>query len=176
MKNISAKPQHLPWLKHKIFHSTVIIISSVILCCLLLMWRIPGMELIGVTPNWLLIWLVVWSVKRNWWQSIVAAVCLGLIWDSISGDYPTHIIGLCAIALLTANVYKGEYIKEDIISIVIIVFGMVVISETITALQYSFETSIPLIDIWLKYQENALASAIITSLWTPLLYYPLQKA
>jgi len=175
MKNISSKPQSFPWLKNKFFRSTLVIVTSVIFCCLLLMWRIPGMELIGVTPNWLLIWLVVWCVKRNWWQSIVAAVSLGLIWDSISGDYPTHIIGLSAIALLTANVYKGEYIKEDIISIVIIVFGMAIISETITALQYSFETSIPLIDIWLKYQENALASAIITSLWTPLLYYPLQK-
>lgn len=159
-------------LKTRIIQPILVIFVSIIISCLLLMWRIPGMELVGVTPNWLLIWLVVWSVKRNLWQSMIAAVSLGLIWDGISGDFPTHVLGLTVIALLTSNVYQGEYIKEDVISIVVIVFGMAIISDTITALQYSFQTSIPLIDIWLKYQQNSLASAIITSLWTPLLYYP----
>ncbi|MGY6528650.1 MAG: rod shape-determining protein MreD [Cyanobacterium sp.] len=159
-------------LKNKTIQPILVISISVFISCILLMWRIPGMELLGVTPNWLLIWLVVWSVKRNLWQSMVAGVSLGLIWDGISGDFPTHILGLAVVALLTSNVYEDEYIKEDAISIVVIVFGMVIISDTITALQYSLQTSIPLADIWLKYQQSAIASAIITSLWTPLLYYP----
>ncbi|MBE9221371.1 rod shape-determining protein MreD [Cyanobacterium stanieri LEGE 03274] len=159
-------------LKTRIIQPILVILISITISCLLLMWRIPGMELVGVTPNWLLIWLVVWSVKRNLWQSMVAAVSLGLIWDSISGDFPTHVLGLAVIALLTSNVYQGEYIKEDVISIVVIVFGMVIISDTVTALQYSLQTNLPLRDIWLKYQQHSLASAIISSLWTPLLYYP----
>ncbi|AUC60690.1 rod shape-determining protein MreD [Cyanobacterium sp. HL-69] len=159
-------------LKTKIIQPILVISISIFSSCLLLMWRIPGMELVGVTPNWLLIWLVVWSVKRNLWQSMVAGISLGLIWDGMSGDFPTHVLGLAVVTLLTSNVYEDEYIKEDVISIVIIVFGMAIISDTITALQYSLQTSIPLSDIWLKYQQNSLASAIITSLWTPLLYYP----
>lgn len=153
----------------------VVIVSSIIICCLLMLSRLPGMELVGITPNWFLMWLVIWSVRRNLWQSLVASVCLGLVWDSLSGVFPTHIIGLMVIALLTANVYQGAYVKEDMISMVLIVFGMVIISETVIAIQYSIQTDIPLIDIWLKYQQNSLASAIITSLWTPLLYYPLNQ-
>ena len=146
---------------------------SVIICCLLLMFRIPGMELIGITPNWLLIWLVIWSVKRNLWQSLVAAVALGLIWDSLTGIYPSHILGLVVVALLTSNVYRQQYVKEDVISIILIVFGMSIISETTTALQYSLQTEIPLLDIWLNYQKNSLTSSIVSSLWTPFIYFPL---
>ncbi len=149
------------------------IVISVIICCLLLMLRIGGMELIGITPNWLLIWLVTWSVKRNLWQSLVAAIALGLIWDSLTGIYPSHVLGLAVVALFTSNVYSQKYVKEDAISIILIVFGMSILSETTTALQYSLQTEIPLLDIWLNYQKNCLASAIISSLWTPLIYFPL---
>lgn len=149
------------------------IVISLIICCLLLMLRIRGMELIGITPNWLLIWLVTWSVKRNLWQSLVAAVSLGLIWDSLTGIYPSHVLGLVVVALFTSNVYSQKYVKEDAISIILIVFGMSILSETTTALQYSLQTEIPLLDIWLNYQKNCLASAIISSLWTPLIYFPL---
>lgn len=150
-----------------------LIIFSLIICCLFLLIRIPGLELIGITPNWLLMWLVIWSVKRNLWQSIVAAICLGLIWDSLTGFFPSHILGLVIVSLFTSNVYGDKYIKEDVISLTLIVFGMVIINETIIALQYSLQTQIPLIDIWLNYQKNSLTSAIISSLWTPLIYYPL---
>lgn len=149
------------------------ILISVTVCCLLLMVRISGLELLGVTPNWLLIWLVTWSVRRNLWQSAIASICLGLIWDSLTGVFPSHVLGLFIVGVCTSNVYGKEYIKEDLISIMLIVFGMAIINETIIALQYSIQTQIPLIDIWLNYQKNSLTSAIITSLWTPLAYYPL---
>lgn len=163
--DISWKSNH--WLR--IFSITF----SLIICCLFLLVRIPGLELIGITPNWLLIWLVTWSVKRNLWQSIVAAICLGLIWDSLTGFFPSHILGLITVALFTSNVYKDRYVKEDVISLTLIIFGMAIINETIIALQYSLQTQIPLIDIWLNYQKNSLTSAIISSLWTPIIYYPL---
>lgn len=131
------------------------------------------MELLGITPNWFLIWLVTWSVKRNLWQSITAAICLGLIHDSLTGVYPSHILSLLVVAILTANAYNQKYLKEDIISIVLIVFGMAIISQTVTALQYSFIEQQNLLDVWLNYQQISLTSAIISSLWTPFIYYPL---
>ena len=159
--------------KNNFWLRSLTIIFSLIVCCLFLLLRIPGLELIGITPNWLLIWLVVWSVKRNLWQSIVAGICLGLIWDSLTGFFPSHILGLIIVTLFTSNVYQDKYVKEDVISLTLIVFGMAIINETIIALQYSIQTQIPLIDIWLNYQKNSLTSAIISSLWTPLIYYPL---
>ncbi|MBD2393060.1 rod shape-determining protein MreD [Cyanobacterium aponinum FACHB-4101] len=151
----------------------LIIVVSIAACCILLMVRISGLELLGVTPNWLLIWLVTWSVRRNIWQSAIASICLGLIWDSLTGIFPSHVLGLLVVGIFTSNVYGKEYIKEDLISIMLIVFGMAIINETITALQYSIQTQVPLTDIWLNYQKNSLTSAIISSLWTPLVYYPL---
>ncbi len=151
----------------------ILVVISIIVCCLLLMIRVPGLELLGITPNWLLIWLITWSVKRNIWQSLIAAIALGLIQDSLSGIYPSHVLSLIVIALLTANVYQQKYLKEDVITMMLIVFGMAIIAETVTALQYSILTQTNLLNVWLNYQKVALASAIISSLWTPLVYYPL---
>jgi rod shape-determining protein MreD len=137
------------------------------------MIRVPGLELLGITPNWLLIWLITWSVKRNIWQSLIAATALGLIQDSLSGVYPSHVLSLTVIAVLTANVYQQKYLKEDVITMMLIVFGMAIIVETVTALQYSLLNQTNLLSVWLNYQKVALASAIISSLWTPLVYYPL---
>lgn len=166
------KKVDISW-KYNFWLRTFFIIISLIICCLLLLVRIAGLELIGITPNWLLIWLVTWSVKRNLWQSLVAGISLGLIWDSLTGFFPSHILGFVIVSLFTHNVYKDKYVKEDVISLTLIVFGMAIINETIIALQYSIQTQIPLIDIWLNYQKNSLTSAIISSLWTPLIYYPL---
>ena len=131
------------------------------------------MELLGITPNWFLIWLITWSVKRNLWPSVTAAIVLGLLQDSLTEIYPSHILSLVTVAILTAKTYKQKYIKEDIISMMLIVFGMAIISETITALQYSIKAYQPLLDIWINYQKISLCSAIISSLWTPFIYYPL---
>lgn len=156
-----------------IIFDSIIVIISIIICCVLLLLRIRGMELLGITPNWLLIWLITWCVKRNLWQSLTAAIALGLIQDSLTSIYPSHVLSLVTIAILTSNAFNQKYLKEDIISIVLIVFGMAIIAETITALQYSFQRPQMLLDIWLNYQKISLASAIISSLWAPVIYYPL---
>lgn len=166
------KKVDISW-KYNFWLRALLIILSLIFSCLFLLVRIPGLQLINITPNWLLIWLITWNIKRNLWQSIVAAICLGMIWDSLTGFFPSHILGLIIVSFFTHNVYQDKYVKEDVISITLIIFGMAIINETIIALQYSIQTQIPLIDIWLNYQKNSLTSAIISSLWTPLIYYPL---
>ncbi|NJK53847.1 MAG: rod shape-determining protein MreD, partial [Leptolyngbyaceae cyanobacterium SU_3_3] len=40
-------------------------VVSVWVCLILLPSRLPGMELAGIGPNWLLVWVVAWSVKRS---------------------------------------------------------------------------------------------------------------
>ena len=41
------------------FLNWCVTVGSVLLCTLILLTRFPGMELLGVGPNWLLIWVVV---------------------------------------------------------------------------------------------------------------------
>jgi rod shape-determining protein MreD len=154
---------------------------SVLICALLVPTRWPGMELISVAPNWLMMWVVAWSVKRSVWEGMVAGIALGAIQDGLSGSYlPSHVFSLVAVGVLTALLQKQRYIQEEVVSIAIITFFMTGIAEAVTAIQYILQTRTSFADIaaspiWLRYQQVALASAILSSLWMPVLYYPLNS-
>ena len=154
---------------------------SVLICALLVPTRWPGMELINIAPNWLMMWVVAWSVKRSIWEAMVAGVVLGAIQDGLSGSYlPSHIFSLVIVGVLTAVLQKQRYIQEEVVSIAIITFFMTGIAEAVTAIQYILQTRTGFVDIasspiWLRYQQVALASAILSSLWMPVLYYPLNS-
>ena len=154
---------------------------SVLVCALLVPTRWPGMELVNIAPNWLMMWVVAWSVKRSIWSAMVAGVVLGAIQDGLSGSYlPSHIFSLVTVGVLTALLQKQRYIQEEVVSIAIITFFMTGIAEAVTAVQYILQTRTGWADIasspiWLRYQQVALASAILSSLWMPVLYYPLNS-
>ena len=161
----------------------IVTIGSVVLCALILPTRLPGMELLSVAPNWLLIWVVTWSVKRTMLQGAIAGLSLGFIQDGMTAPEPTHALSLALIGILTARIQKQRYIKEDFISIALIVFGMAVVCETIFALQFSLQALIgsshrgsrTLAEIWFYHQQVALSSAILSSLWAPVVYFPLNR-
>lgn len=92
-----------------------IIVISVLLCLLALPTRFPGMELAGISPNWLLIWVVAWSVKRSVFQGALAGLILGLLQDGMSSPHPTHAWSLLVVGALTALLQKQRYIQEDFI-------------------------------------------------------------
>lgn len=137
--------------------------------------RLPGMELLGIAPNWLLIWVVAWSIKRTALQGALAGLTLGLIQDGMTSPQPTHVLSLALVGVLTARIQKQRYIQEDFISVALIVFGMAVVGETVTAIQYSFMGDRNLAEIWTDHQRIALSSAILSSLWAPVVYYPLNR-
>ena len=145
--------------------------------------RLLGMELLGIAPNWLLIWVVAWSVKRTAVQGAIAGLALGLLQDGMTSPHPTHALSLAVVGILTARLQKQRYIQEDFISVALIVFGLAVLAEIITALQFRFlrvsfggaevGASPNLAIIWTYHQRIALSSTIISSLWAPVVYYPL---
>lgn len=157
--------------------------GSVFLCLLVLPMRLPGMELLAVSPNWLLIWVVAWSVKRTGWEGAIAGFTLGLLQDGMTSPTPTHTLSLAIVGFLTARLQKERYIKEDFISIALIVFGMAVLAATITAIQFSYYSPAAsselgtrtIGEIWTNHQRIALSSAILSSLWAPAVYYPLNR-
>ncbi|NEQ97830.1 MAG: rod shape-determining protein MreD [Cyanothece sp. SIO2G6] len=158
-------------------------ISSVLCCNLILLTRFPGMELLGVGPNWLLIWVVAWSLQRPPLQGAIAGICLGLMQDGLTMHHPTHTISLAIAGVLTARLQKQKYIQEDFISVAMIVFGMAVVVETVMAIQFSINVLLDrlpgsyliLTGTWLYHQQVALSSAILSSLWAPVVYYPLSR-
>jgi len=183
-----------------------ITVGSLLICLILSPLRLPGIDLMGTAPSWVLIWVVSWSMKRSIWQGAVAGICVGFIQDGLTTAEPTHAISFAIVGMLTTLLQKQRYVHEDFISVALIVFGMVVIAETTTAFQYSLQhfpsgtlseyqvvkfapisspTNSPssdwrvfsakLSDIWIYHQSIALSTAILTSLWAPLLYYPLNR-
>jgi rod shape-determining protein MreD len=165
--------QFSPWARQTI--NWVVTAGSVILCLIVLPARLPGMELLGIAPNWLLIWVVAWSLKRTAFQGALAGLALGLIQDGMTSPHPTHALSLVLVGILTARIQKQRYIQEDFISVALIVFGMAVVGETVTAIQYSVIGDRNLTEIWADHQRIALSSAILSSLWAPVLYYPLNR-
>ena len=156
--------------------SWIVTVGSVLLCLLLLPTRLPGMELLGIGPNWLLIWVVAWSVKRPVFFGAFAGIVLGLLQDSMTSPNPTHALSLAIVGILTSLLKKQRFIEEDFISIAVIVFGMAVLAETIFGLQLTLSgDERKITDIWTYYQRVALASAILSSLWAPVVYYPLNR-
>ena len=140
------------------------------------------MDILGVGPNWLLVWVVVWSISRSPFDGIVAGITLGLLQDSHTASFPTHALGLAIAGFLTAQLHKRRFIEEDLISVALIVFGLAVITETTMALQLSAQVLFgseslyaSLGTIWQHHQRVALSSAILSSLWAPALYYPLKR-
>ncbi len=162
----------------KKFLNWAVTIGSILVCTLAMYTRFPGMTLMGIAPNWLLIWLVTWSVNRPVFLSVMAGIALGLLQDSMTfADIkltPTHTLGLAIAGGITALLQKQRYIQEDFISIALIVFGMAVIVETMHAVQLTFMGA-GMDNVWTLQQRIALSSAILSSLWSPAIYFPLSR-
>lgn len=167
---------------------------SVLICALVLLTRIPGMEIFGVIPNWFLIWVVSWSIISPvtlptgmkdavlettfaYLQGGAGGLVLGFIQDGMTGLYPSHAPSLTLVGVLTVFLHKRviRHLREDFISIALVVFGMTLVSETVMALQFSSLGHRTLAEIWTSHQQIALSSAILSSLWAPVLYFPLNR-
>ena len=160
----------------------VVIVASVLLCLLILPTRLPGMDILGVGPNWLLIWVVAWSISRSPFEGAIAGVVLGFLQDSLTAPFPTHALGLAIAGFVTARLHQRRFLQEDLISVVLVVFGLAIVTETAMAAQLtvrylSNDDTIyaNLGAIWRYHQRVSLSSAILSSLWAPVLYYPLKR-
>ena len=142
-------------------------------CSLLSPTRLTGTVLLDLGPHWLLIWVVAWSIKRQPWQGAIGGIAAGFVQDGMILSAPSHVFSLALIGFLTGRIDKEKYIQEDFISIALIVFVMAVIAETFTAAQYTIFDFSRLVPIWTQHQTIALVSALLSSLWAPVVYYPL---
>jgi rod shape-determining protein MreD len=162
--------------------SILVTVVSALVCILLLPTRIPGMELLGIGPNWLLIWVVIWCVKRDRTlvQGAITGLVLGMIQDGMTNPEPTHTLSLVLVGVLTVSLRKlklfpEELMEKDLITISLLVFGMAILSETVMALQFQLYGDRDINDIWLYHQQVALTSGIISSLWTSAIAFPLTR-
>ncbi|MGB3532469.1 MAG: rod shape-determining protein MreD [Microcoleaceae cyanobacterium] len=154
-----------------------IVFGSAIFCTLLMQAPMPWIEVFDIGPNWILIWLVTWSIKRPIYQAAIGGLALGLVLDGMSSPVPTHIYPMVIVGTLTVLLYRVfvKKIQEDFISVALIVFGMAILFETMRALQFSQIGDRALADLWVYQQQVALSSAILSSLWAPVIHFPLHR-
>jgi rod shape-determining protein MreD len=166
-----------------------IVLGSVSLCLLLLSTRFPGMEILGVGPSWLVMWTIAWSVHRSLWHATAAGIVLGLIQDGMTfpatatlGTIPTHVLSLTVVAVMAFWLHKYRYLDDTILSVSIATFMLTIVSEVVTGLQYllqsamsqSIEASIESLNyMWIDRPPVIAIAAILSGLWMPILYYPL---
>lgn len=167
-----------------------IVICSVSLCLLLLPTRFPGMEILGVGPSWLVMWTIAWSMRRSLWHAATAGIVLGLIQDAMTfpattalGTVPTHVLSLTVVGVLAFWLQKRRYLDDTIVSVSLATVLLTVVSEVVTGAQYLLQTTIEqswaasLDSLDYMWTERAIAisiAAILSGLWMPILYYPLQ--
>jgi rod shape-determining protein MreD len=182
--NIANLP---PLLRHGL-HSAIVI-ASVSICLFLLPTRIPGMEILGTGPSWLVMWTIAWSLHRSLWSAATAGIVLGLIQDGMTfpanatlGTLPTHVLSLTVVSVLAFSLHKRRYLDDQILSVSIATFFLTILSEVIMGVQYLLETAIKqspgismdsLNYLWANQSQVVLISAILSGLWMPILYYPL---
>ena len=150
----------------------VLVVFSLTICVVLMLFKIPGVELLGTSPNWLLIWLIAWSIKKSVWQGAIAGLILGWIYDAVVLATPSHAFSFILVGVCTARLQKQKYTGEDFISIAFIVFFLTILSETIFALEYLRMHWLSVSEVLPKYKQTAIISGIINSLWSPIFYYP----
>lgn len=150
----------------------LLVVGSLAVCIWLMLFRVPGIELLGTSPNWLLIWLVGWSLKKSLWQGAIAGLFIAWIYDALTLATPSHAFAFVIVGVCSAGLQKQKYTGEDFISVAVIVFFMTILSETIFAIQYLRMHWLSISEVLPKYQQTAVISAIITSLWSPVFYYP----
>lgn len=168
LNSLSRLPQ-----EQRVTLNTGVMAASVLFCLLLLPTRLPGMELLNITPDWLLIWVVTWSLKRTPTEACFVGIILGLLQDGMTAPFPTHALSLGLVGLLSSCLQKQRLILDDLVSVSLVVFGMAIVAETVLALQFGLMADRPLAHIWIDHQRIALGSAILSSLWAPAIYFPL---
>jgi len=144
--------------------------------------RLPGLAIADIAPNWLLIWLISFSLNRPVVVAVIMGAAIGLIHDTLTipqeltTSVPSHVWGMVLVSGLTALLQKQRYLREDFISVGVIVFGMTILAETAIAIQWSYTASNhDLGQIWTQQQRIAPISAIVSGLWAPVLHFPLTR-
>ncbi len=179
---------NLPPLARNGLHIAVVIIS-VGICLFLLPTRIPGMEILGTGPSWLVMWTIAWSLHRSILSAATAGIVLGLLQDGMTfpanatlGTVPTHVLSLTVVSVLAFYLHKRRYLDDQILSVSLAAFFLTILSELITGVQYLLETAIrqspvasmdSLNYLWTNQSQVVLIAAILSGLWMPILYYPL---
>jgi rod shape-determining protein MreD len=156
-------------------YNSIVIVGSVVLCTILGLTRLPGMELMGIGPNWFVIWLSIWCLDRTLIQAILAGFCLGWIQDSLSAPWPSHTIGMVIVSMGFHFCFTHRFWKSDVLFLPLLVMGGVVINDGILSILFSLQDGQPILQVWQQRPQLFWISPLLSAIWTPAFFWPLRQ-
>jgi rod shape-determining protein MreD len=92
----------------------------------------------------------------------------------MTGLTPSHAWGLALVGFLTARLHprSGE---TAWVMMALTTFVLVAVSETVMAAQFAYLYGRDASDVWALHQRVTLCSAILSSLWSPVVSLPLAR-
>lgn len=165
----------LPLIWPSLLAGTGVTVLSLLICAVLMPLRLPGIDLLGTGTNWLLIWVVAWSVGRGSWEAIVGGLAAGAIHDGLTDLAPTHAWSLALVGYLVSKLHNKRGGEIDFAAIALTVFGVTILAETVMAGQFVLLGGRDLGQLWIQHQRFALSSGILNSLWSPAVVFPLDR-
>jgi rod shape-determining protein MreD len=130
----------------------------------------PYVEILGVTPNLVLIFAASWAVVRGQQEATVVVPVAGLMNDLVTSDpLGTSILALAPIVILAAAIRLRAVDTEFIPTVIVVALGSLaygIISTTVLAITGQAV-------VWDQAVTRILFPAcLVNALFTPLLYLP----
>lgn len=98
---------------------------------------LPGLSLLGVTPDWLLLGLVLWCQGRRWLTAILAGVLVGWLRDAlVASPYPSHALGLALVAYATVWMGQRWTWTRSLVGLMLVTPLLTLVAEGAIALQF----------------------------------------
>jgi len=129
-------------------------------------------EILGVTPDLVLIFVAVWAVVRGHEEALIVALLAGFVKDLATSDpLGTSALALTPIALLAAATRIRAVDTEFLPTIIVVAIGSLgygIISMTVLA---ATGQSVAWSDSMLRV---VLPASLVNALFTPLVYLPVR--
>jgi rod shape-determining protein MreD len=164
----------MSFLKNIIIFDKLIIIISAVFSILFSLAYFSETKTFGANINWIQVWVIVWSVKQKTFQGIVSGLVMGLIQDSLTVGTLSCIPSLVVVGALSSRFRKNYFIRDNLysfLSIILLVFILSLIAQGIIFLQYTLQGIYLFEYINIYHQSSILLSAILSSLYSPVLHY-----
>ena len=126
------------------------------------------LSLFGVSPCWVLLWLLPWSLENGEISGVTAGLFLGLLLDSISLGPASHMPVLVTLGFCWGRLgRKAAPIRKNLIFGLLSIIGTIAYGLSLWLQTIIFEPFDSLFVIW--GIQTLLAQAFITGLLAPLI-------
>lgn len=107
------------------------------IACLFLLWvPLPGLQLLGYRPNWMIVWLVFWCTGRPAWMGAIAGANIGLLLDSVTTATPSHLLSCAVVGAVVGYWSRRRQAPPRTITLLLWLVALVLLAEGIYAFQH----------------------------------------